>query len=133
MNIIRWILAIPFGILGWFIALMLGIALHELAIYACPKEQLLSGMCVAEWFKSVRAIIMYFSFSIAAVLVVLLPTIIAPRHKLNIAIIAYIIGAIFALYTGIVIKEWFMAITALFIGLISVIFIYRFNQRQLHA
>ena len=133
MNIIRWILVIPIGILGWGTALILGMALYELAIYACPKEQLISGMCVAEWFESVITIIMLFSFSIAAVLVVILPTIIAPSHKVTIAIIAYIIGAIFALHCGYSINEWLMAIIALFIGLLSVIFIYRFNKRQLHA
>ena len=84
-TLLRWIAVIPAGILGWYIAFLAALALLTGARGLCPAESMVSGACIAPWFRYAEAAIICVSVALAASLVVLLPAFVAPRWRSAVA------------------------------------------------
>jgi hypothetical protein len=94
---LRWLLVIPAAVLGWYAALIAGMLLLAFAESLCPPEDVVSGACMAPWFGTVSAVVFCIGTALAAVLVVLLPTLAAPRARLRVAWVAFALGLAVAL------------------------------------
>lgn len=129
MNIIRWLCLIPASYLGYYIALIGGMAVHAFAESFCPPEAVISGMCTANYIRPIETFLFLVFPGIAAILMVLLPTLAAPSKKVAVAVIFFILGATAAIYMGTSLREWKILAFALVCGAATVWFIY-VNQNK---
>jgi hypothetical protein len=67
---LRWILTPVASISAWYLALFSGIMLLTIAESYCPADEVISGTCVAPWFRAVESGIFCFSTALSAVFVV---------------------------------------------------------------
>ena len=96
MQVLRWLLTVPAAILGCYLGFFAGILIHYVHVWACPKEHLVSGACMAPWSLFVMSTAVGLSAAIAAAGVVLLPTLLAPSHRWLVARVAFACGLLFA-------------------------------------
>ena len=95
--VIRWIL-VPFAAwLAWVVAVFAAYELDALATYLCPENMMVSGMCTARWYDAAFDAIVCFGAAMAAALIVLLCTLIAPARREQVARVTYLVGAIAAI------------------------------------
>jgi len=106
IEILRWLLLIPSAIVGWYVALFIGILFYGFTDYFCPPEQMLSGKCQASWHAPLVYAVVIFGSSLSAVLVILFSVLMAPAKRVIIAKIAYISGFFIALYFAYGTSAW---------------------------
>jgi hypothetical protein len=51
---LRWLLVLPAAWVAWYAAVLIGFGLYTVAEALCPPDQVISGMCVAPWFGTIR-------------------------------------------------------------------------------
>ena len=110
VNLIRWLLTIPSAIFGFYLAFSAGLTLA-----GWVEEYCNSNSC-SGWKVGLLGATLYIGIAIAAVLVVLLPTLLAPTQKVRVAQIFYGIGALAALVMVTFTSDPFMLLTALAVG-----------------
>lgn len=133
INVIRWVCVIPAAYLGYYLALIGGMASIVLAESFCPPEDVVSGLCTSDYMRLVEKILFAVFPAIAAILVVLLPTLIAPSKKVAVATTCYAVGSIAAIYMCISLEEWVVLGLVLTSGGITLYSIYAHQQRQQNA
>lgn len=124
MHILRWILTAPAAILGWYLGLVAAMIGHRFSEGLCPHEHIVSGMCFASWVPIADAVLLAVGATVAGVMTVLLPTLVAPAYKGRVALSAYLSGAIGSIYWmkhGI----WMPAVCADVSGLLCLWLVYR--------
>jgi hypothetical protein len=94
---IRWILLLPAAVAAWYVALLLGIALHIGLDAICPPDQMVSGSCVAPWHWAASQVVVCIGAALAAVLIVVTCTFVAPSHKRIVAVITFTGGTLVAI------------------------------------
>ena len=97
---IRWILILPGAIAAWFAALVIAIALYQGLEALCPSDQMESGHCFAPWFSTASEVLIAFGAALAAALVMITCTLLAPAHKRQVAIATFAVGTIVAIIMG---------------------------------
>lgn len=115
---LRWLAVLPAAYAGWVVALVLGMCLHSFAEMFCSPNEVDSGMCVASWFPYAVKIIFCFCSALAASLVVIFATVVAPSHRSFVARVTFIIGAIVAVYMGTQTSAYFELAAALLAGFV---------------
>jgi hypothetical protein len=106
---------VPAAILAWHIAIFVGLALLALLDALCPADQMISGLCIAPWFRSAEAGVFIFCAGFAASLIVTLCALVAPDHRGIVAWTALALGAMLAAYLALetmAIWEFVAAVTA---------------------
>jgi len=88
---------IPAAVAGWWLVVVVAIALHGFVFSFCAPADVVSGACVAPWFLRFETALLYSSVALSAILVVLVPTVLAPAYRRLVAWVAYASGAIVAL------------------------------------
>ena len=106
VNGVRWFLLIPVALLGYYAALVSGMAVLALAESFCPPDAIVSGMCVADYMRSIERVSFVVFPGIAAALVVLLPALVAPSRKVAVAFAFLTIGSVIAIVLGTSLQEW---------------------------
>jgi hypothetical protein len=119
ISLLRFALIVPAAIIGWYMGLMLGIAIYELGEITCPPEYVVSGACSAPWIPVIKNLAMAIGSGMAATLIVLFAYALAPIHKKNTALIALIVGAIVATVMVVFAREWIAFLFALSGGVIT--------------
>ena len=132
MNVLRWICVIPASYLGYYIALVSGMAALALVESFCPGEAVVSGMCTAEYMRQTERILFVLFPGIAAVLFVLLPTLVAPSMKVAVALAFFTLGSLVATILGISLEEWVVLGFALLCGAVAAWAVYT-RQRRVSA
>jgi hypothetical protein len=101
ITVIRWIL-VPFAAwLAWGVAVFAGFELEALVTYLCPENKMVSGMCTTEWYGVALDSIFAFGAAMAAALIVLLCTLVAPASREQVSRATYLVGAVAAVVMGI--------------------------------
>lgn len=131
IKLVRWFLVIPAALVGWVVAFVAAVFLHEGLVGLCPadwqyEEDL--NMCAPQafdWAISAGA-------ALAAILVVSLAVICAPSHKRFVAWLIYTAGAVAALLLFLEIGSdaRLPLISALSCGLLTAILIHRRVSRR---
>lgn len=98
MKILRWLLVVPAACLGFFLSVACGLVLVSLAGRFCPPERVISGLCTASWYPFVTDLAICVSAALGASVTVALPFLLAPTHRLPVAITAFAGGSFFALW-----------------------------------
>jgi hypothetical protein len=110
--------------------LFLGITLLGIAESFCPADEMISGTCVAPWFRLVESGIFCFSTALSAVFVVAAAVLVAPAEKLLIAWLAFAIGSIVAFVFALETWAWGMFASAVIAGLFTAAILARFQKRD---
>ena len=105
-QILRWLLIPPAAIAAWYVALMVGIALVGGLYSLCPTTQVVSGMCVVPWYRAATEGLVCFGAGLAAVLVLLTCTLLAPKYKPRVAIVTFVVGAVIAACMGLSLRTY---------------------------
>ena len=103
---LRWAALVPAAIIGWHAAFLGGLMLLDAAKHLCPAESLVSGFCVAPWFRHLETAITCASVAVAAFLVVVLPTWVAPVRKMAVAGVAFAAGLAVAIIFAVQLSAW---------------------------
>lgn len=96
MNLVmalRWFLALLSAPFGFYLALYIGIFADGFVASFCPPERVVSGLCTTTWYRWAGDIIILLGAALAAVLVVLLPTLFVPEKRFEVAVTFYVLGA----------------------------------------
>ena len=81
IETIRWILVIPSAVVGWYIALFIGLILYAAVDLFCLPEHMVSGSCQAPWHEPVfNGLVVYVS-CLSTVFVLVLSVIVAPKKE----------------------------------------------------
>jgi len=115
---LRWALILPAAWAGWSLALILGIGAHSLLEKLCPKDQVVSGMCVAPWFSYAEKAVFCGGAAVAAALIVLFTTLVAPGHRPTVALLAFTLGCVGASYMAVAADAYAELATAVVVGLL---------------
>ena len=118
-------MTIPAGIAGYFSALFAGMFSYLAMESFCPNDKWVSEMCVADYMNVVDKITFTAFPAIAAILVVLLPSFVAPRHKFYTAAAAFVVGCATAVYMAFAIHAWTPLASSVIAGVLGVFWVYR--------
>lgn len=129
MNVLRWICVIPAAYLGYYLAMIGGMAALALAESFCPPEMVVSGMCTAEYMRRTEKILFLLFPGIAAVLVVLLPVLVAPTRKIAVACVFLAAGSVIAMILGVSLGEWVVLGFSLLCGSATAWAVYAHQKR----
>jgi hypothetical protein len=125
---LRWALLIPAVWASWSIALMTGYALLSFAESRCPAELMVSGLCTAHWFTYASRAASSVGAAMAAVLIVLSCTYVAPSHRRQVATTVFAVGAVAAVVMGVLAVAWTEAICAVAAGALVTLWLRRSIQ-----
>jgi hypothetical protein len=99
-RLIRWILVLPAAVAAWYAALFISIALYKGVEALCPFGKVESGRCFAPWFLDASEVFIASGAALAAALVMIACTLLAPTHRRQVAIATFIVGTIAAIMMG---------------------------------
>ena len=116
MTILRWALVVPAAWVAWAVALAIGLALYDFVQSFCPVEQMISGMCVAPWFRYASAAVFCIGAGLAAALILVACTLMAPTHRPRVALVVFVAGALAGLAMAIAASAFLELVTALVVG-----------------
>lgn len=89
---VRWLLVLPAAWLSWVVALLTGLGFHWIAEAFCPPAQMISDLCVAPWFDVVERAIICGGAGLAAILITVSCTLIAPSHRRVVVAVTLVAG-----------------------------------------
>lgn len=134
MNpVARWLLVPVVAILAWYAALFGTIALDtalRTVVYPCPPGLLVSGLCGADWYAASVDAALCFGAGLAAFLIVTGCVAMAPAHKGAVALVCLLLGVGIAMYGGLSSREYEPMVTALLVGAVTTLMVYRRNARD---
>jgi hypothetical protein len=115
-NMLRWILIPPAAVAAWYLAFVIGIALEVGLNALCPADQVVSGWCIAPWYRGASNALLWFGAGLAALLVLFACTLLAPTHKRHVAIVTFVVGAAVAARMGFGIRAYGALVAATVAG-----------------
>jgi hypothetical protein len=99
-NKLRWLALGPGVVAAWFLALFTAMFVRSTGAYLCPPELFVSGFCDVPWWSTWERASGAFGAGLAAVLVVVTATLIAPSNKRRVAWLSFAFGAVVAVAIG---------------------------------
>jgi len=95
LRALRWLLAPCTAVAGYLVSVF-GSALIATWIKRlwCPPEQMVSGACIAPWYRTAELAGIAFAVGLGAALFVALPALVVPSHRSRVAWLAYAVGAV---------------------------------------
>ena len=124
-QLVRWILILPAAVVAWYAAPAIGILLQTGVDALCPSDQVVSGLCGATWYSTVSAALICFGAGLAALFVLVACTLLAPSHKREVAIGAFVIGAVVAGIMGFSAQVFGAFATSVVAGALALVVILR--------
>jgi hypothetical protein len=119
IRALRW-LAIPPAMIGcWYLALIAGMLAYGFAEWFCPREEMISGFCMADWFAAADQAARCFGAAVAAAMMVAVATLLAPSQKRRVAIGVFALGCVAALTMGVGLRAYAELLAAVVGGAIA--------------
>jgi hypothetical protein len=116
MKIFRWVMVIPSAYFAWYLILLLGMLFLNGIESLCPEEKIISGMCIADWWRLTEDITIIIFSGLSAAAVIIVSTFVAPSNKHIVAVLSYLIGATVAVWIAVSVSAWPELISALVCG-----------------
>ena len=121
-RVVGWALAAIVGVVAWHLVVILGMFADGLLHDCCPPDQVVSGLCMADWYDPAQDVLVIVFAGLSAVAVVLIPPLVTPSHRWKTALVAYGVGATFALvFAANSADVWAPAASALIAGAASIL------------
>jgi hypothetical protein len=96
-SALRWVLVPLAAGIAWALSIAVGVALHDGIERLCPADQFISGLCVAPWFPFLERVVFCASAALAAGLILVACTFVAPHHRAVVAVGVFAMGSVIAL------------------------------------
>lgn len=93
-RVLCWILVPLSAPFGFYLAFLISLFITDLIHSFCPAELVVSGLCTAKWYSRTVDGTIIFGAALAAVFVVMFPTLLAPEKRFEVAAAFYILGAV---------------------------------------
>ena len=106
MTAVRWILVPVTAFAVWAGTLLIGISGVSLLDSLCPPDLMVSGACMASWHRPAMAGLEMLCATIAAVGFVILPALVAPAHRIHVAVVCFVVGGLLTLVLAIAGALW---------------------------
>jgi hypothetical protein len=119
VTALRWLAIVPAVFAVWWLTLLLGFGLLEVAIRFCPAEELISGMCMAPWYRYVERGIIAACAGIAAASIIGISVMLAPSHRVPVASVILGAGVLVALYMAYAAHAWVSFAAAVLAGTVA--------------
>jgi hypothetical protein len=113
---LRWLLILPAAIAAWYLALVVGIALLASLAWLCAPDKMVFERCTAPWYGAAADVLVCFGAGLAAVLILLVSTWLAPTQKPRVAVWTFTLGCLVAAFMGIGTGMYAALIAAIAIG-----------------
>ena len=97
VDVLRWAFVTPGALFGWVIAFMAGYGTEKFLYSLCPIGKIISDSCTASWYLWLSPNLFPVYTALAAALVISLPMLAAPSHKLRVGWIFYGLGSVAAI------------------------------------
>jgi hypothetical protein len=130
IEVFRWIMVIPAAVIGWWLAIIIGLLLTNVPGYFCPPELMISELCMASWYGPVMSEIMIFAASLSAVMTLLFAVLIAPGKRDLVAKVVFVAGSIYATYFAFSISAWAEYAGAIIFGLFTLLLLMKKYGRR---
>jgi hypothetical protein len=114
---LRWLLVFPAAWLSWIVAVLVAVTFYTIAETLCPREQMTSGFCIAPWFEHVEGAILCLGAGLAAALITVSCTLVAPSHRRVVVVVTLLAGSAIALSMGLRSGHYLALVTAVVAGL----------------
>jgi hypothetical protein len=96
----RWLL-VPVAAAGiWYVALLSGLVAVGVLDALCPADEMVSGLCTAPWHATAVDVLIVAYAAVTAFGIVVVCGFLAPAHKLTVALIAFVCGALIAAFAA---------------------------------
>ena len=106
IEIFRWIMVVPAAIIGWWIAIIIGLLLTNIPGYFCPPQLMISDICMTSWYGPVMSGIMILAAALSAVSTLLFAVLTAPAKRALVAKVIFLAGVIYATYFAFSLSAW---------------------------
>jgi hypothetical protein len=106
MTVIRWTLVPLAAFAVWVVTLLAGITGHDVLASLCPQELMISGVCTAWWHDPAVRVLEMACAAFAAAAFVTIPAMIAPAHRVRVALVAFGCGAVLSAFLAIAADLW---------------------------
>lgn len=103
---LRWLALPPALFAACLLAILLGVGLHEVAIRFCPAQDMVSGVCMAAWFRYAEGGIITGCTGIAAAWMLVVSVLLAPSHRVAVASVVFGGGVAAAFYMAYASGAW---------------------------
>ncbi len=114
-------MVIPAAIVGWWLAIIVGLLLTHVPGYLCPPELVTSGYCMASWNGPIMSGIMIFAAALSAVMTLMCAVLVAPSKRDLVAKVVFVAGSICATYFAFSISAWVEYVGAIISGLFTLL------------
>ena len=120
MRFVRWAAVVPISIGSWYLALIIGLAVRALVESLCPEEQMVSGMCTANWFLTAEKFMFCCGAALSAFFVVASASFVAPAEKSLVSCVALAAGSAVAPLFAVQAHAWAEFVSAIAAGALAV-------------
>src|SRR5262245_48879029 len=131
MRLLRWALVPVAAVVAWFASVAVGALLLQVATELCPESQMVSGLCGAPWWPLGAAVVLCLRAAIGATAIGIACVVTAPSHRSRVAVVVYVVGAVWAAVLGIAGGEYPALTSALVAGGLAVGWIRRRNWTRI--
>ncbi|MBX3646800.1 MAG: hypothetical protein KF853_05725 [Rhodocyclaceae bacterium] len=97
LTVARWLLVIPSASVGFVAGYAVVVGLLVIALKSCPPEHMTTALCAAPWYAYVEIGVYCVAAAVWAICTVLLPALVAPGYRANVALTIYIVGLLLIL------------------------------------
>jgi hypothetical protein len=101
MTVVRWLLVPVSALAAWGASLFLGTVLLDGATRLCPDAEMVSGLCIAPWWRYAETGVICLSAAVAAALIVVASSLTAPSHRSVVAVVVFVLGCAFAVFLAV--------------------------------
>jgi hypothetical protein len=124
VRVVRWVLVPVVALIAWVVAFALGLAAYGALEAICPAQHVESGHCFAPWFETALYSLEASGAALAAVLIMIACTSVAPSHKPQVAIATFAVGTVVAIALGWG-RDWWAMAAAVGAGAITLLLMLR--------
>jgi len=126
-------MVIPGAVIGWWLAIIVGLSLANVPLYFCPPELVESELCMASWYGPVMSGIMIFAAALSAGMTMLFAVLVAPGRRDLVAKIVFVAGCVYATYLAISLATWAEYMGAVVFGLFTLYLLTKKYARRVTA
>lgn len=114
---VRWLLVPLTAFAVWVGTLLVGIGGVSLLDSMCPPDLMVSGLCTAAWHRPAMAGLEMLCAGIAAIGFIVLPAKVAPTHRVQVAVVCFVVGGLLTSALAVAGALWWPSAVAAIAGI----------------
>jgi len=119
VTALRWILVPVTAFSVWAALLLTGLMGVDVLDSLCPPDLMISGLCTAWWHRPAMTGLEMICAGLAAAGFVALPARVAPAHRVTVALLCFVLGALFTVELATSGEMWAPSTVAALVGVMT--------------